>query len=142
MKITTDLSQVLIDLVLNLTLVHMESRNQPTSILTKIIVGGISILIADLLLKGVVLDSWVTGFILAGVIILINFTIKPILIILTLPVTLITFGLFLLVINALVVLIAAYFIPGFSVDGFWWALGFAIVLSLINGIFGVNMNSK
>lgn len=120
----------------------MESRNQPTSILTKIIVGGISILIADLLLKGVVLDSWVTGFILAGVIILINFTIKPILIILTLPVTLITFGLFLLVINALVVLIAAYFIPGFSVDGFWWALGFAIVLSLINGIFGVNMNSK
>ncbi|WP_026951558.1 phage holin family protein [Algoriphagus mannitolivorans] len=120
----------------------MESRNQPTSILTKIIVGGISILIADLLLKGVVLDSWVTGFILAGVIILINFTIKPIFIILTLPVTLITFGLFLLVINALVVLIAAYFIPGFSVDGFWWALGFAIVLSLINGIFGVNMNSK
>ena len=120
----------------------MESRNQPTSILTKIIVGGISILIADLLLKGVTLDSWVTGFILAGVIILINFTIKPILIILTLPVTLITFGLFLLVINALVVLIAAYFIPGFTVDGFWWALGFALLLSLINGIFGVNMNSK
>ena len=120
----------------------MESRNQPTSILTKIIVGGISILIADLLLSGVVLDSWVTGFVLAGVIILINFTIKPILIILTLPVTLLTFGLFLLVINAVVVLIAAYFIPGFTVNGFWWALGFAIVVSLINGIFGVNMNSK
>lgn len=120
----------------------MESSNQPTSILTKIIVGGISILIADLLLKGVVLDSWVTGFVLAGVIILINFTLKPILIILTLPVTLITFGLFLLFINALVVLIAAYFIPGFTVDGFWWALGFALLLSLINGIFGVNLNSK
>mgnify|MGYP005751635375 FL=1 len=95
-----------------------------------------------MLLSGVVLDSWVTGFVLAGVIILINFTIKPILIILTLPVTLITFGLFLLVINAVVVLIAAYFIPGFTVDGFWWALGFAIVVSLINGVFGVNMNSK
>lgn len=130
------------DQVMLLSLISMESRNQPTSILTKIIVGGISILIADLLLKGVTLDSWVTGFILAGVIILINFTIKPILIILTLPVTLITFGLFLLVINALVVLIAAYFIPGFTVDGFWWALGFALLLSLINGIFGVNMNSK
>lgn len=120
----------------------MGSQNQPTSILTKILVGGISILIADLLLSGVVVDSWVTGFILAGVIILINFTLKPILVLLTLPITLITFGLFLLVINAIVVLIAAYFIPGFTVDGFWWALGFAILLSIINGIFGINMSAK
>ena len=120
----------------------MANSSQSPSILTKIIVGGISILIADLLLSGVSVDTWVTGFILAGVIILINFTIKPILIILTLPVTLLTFGLFLLVINALVVMIAAYFIPGFTVDGFWWALGFALVLSIINSIFGVSLNSK
>ena len=119
----------------------MEQSNKSSSILTKILVGGISILLADLLLSGTQVDSWVTGFILAGVIILINFTIKPILIILTLPITLLTFGLFLLVINAAVVLIAAYFIPGFTVDGFWWALGFALVLSIINGIFGISFNS-
>ena len=62
-------------------------------------------------------------------------------ILLTLPITVVTFGLFLLVINALVILIAAYFIPGFDVDGFWWAMGFAIVLSIINGIFGNNLSS-
>jgi len=120
----------------------MNPKNKSTSILTKIIVGGISILIADILLSGVQVDTWTTGFILAGAIILINFTIKPILIILTLPVTLITFGLFLLVINALVVLIAAYFIPGFTVDGFWWALGFALLTSIINGIFGISLSSE
>ncbi|TDQ18815.1 putative membrane protein [Algoriphagus boseongensis] len=120
----------------------MESSLNTGSILTKIIVGGISILIADLLLSGVQVDTWITGLILAGAIILINFTIKPILIILTLPLTLITFGLFLLVINALVVLIAAYFIPGFTVDGFWWALGFALLVSIVNGVFGINLNPK
>lgn len=120
----------------------MANSNQSTSILTKILVGGISILIADLLLSGVTVDTWLTGFILAGVFILINFTIKPIMVILTLPVTLLTFGLFLLVINAVVVMIAEYFIPGFTVDGFWWAFGFALVLSIINSIFGVSFSSK
>jgi putative membrane protein len=120
----------------------MEGSKQSNFILTKILVGGISILIADLLLSGVQVDVWITGFVLAGVIILINFTVKPILIILTLPVTLITFGLFLLVINAVVVLIAAYFIPGFSVDGFWWAMGFALLISIINAVFGVNLDPK
>jgi putative membrane protein len=53
----------------------------------------------------------------------------------------VTLGLFLLVINALVILMAAELIPGFAVDGFWWALGFAVVLSIINGIFGNSLDS-
>ena len=120
----------------------MGNQNNAGKVLTKILLGGISVLIADFLLGGVSIDNWVTGFILAAVIVLINFTLKPLMIILTFPVTLITFGLFLLVINALVILIADYFIPGFSVDGFWWALGFAILLSLINGIFGNDLSSN
>lgn len=120
----------------------MEKTNTASSVLTKILLGGISVLIADFLLKGVSIDTWTTGFLLAAVIILINFTLKPIMIILTLPITLITFGLFLLVINAGVILIAAYFIPGFAVDNFWWALGFSLVLSLINGVFGNSLNSN
>jgi putative membrane protein len=54
---------------------------------------------------------------------------------------LITFGLFLLVINAVVVLLAAELTPGFSVDGFWWALAFALILSLINSVLGVSLDS-
>lgn len=90
------------------------------SFLVKILLGGISVLIAEFLLPGVHIDDYLTGFILATVIILINLTLKPILILLTLPLTLVTFGLFLLVINALMVLLADRFIDGFSVDGFWW----------------------
>ena len=120
----------------------MENQFKANKVLTKILLGGISVLIADFLLSGVSIDTWITGFLLAGVIVLINFTLKPLMIILTFPITLITFGLFLLVINALVILLAEYFIPGFTVDGFWWALGFAIVLSLINGIFGNDLSSN
>lgn len=111
------------------------------SFLVKILLGGISVLIAEFLLPGVHIDDFMTGFILAAVFILINLTLKPILILLTLPLTLITFGLFLLVINALVVLLADHFIDGFRVDGFWWAVLFAIVLSLINSLLGNRLNS-
>lgn len=111
------------------------------SFLVKILLGGISVLIAEFLLPGVHIDDFMTGFILAAVIILINLTLKPILILLTLPLTLITFGLFLLVINALMILLADHFIDGFSVDGFWWAILFAIVLSVINSLFGNRMDS-
>ncbi len=119
----------------------MGTKNNGISVLTKILLGGTSVLIADYLMKGVSIDTWTTGFILAAAIILINFTLKPIMVILTFPITLVTLGLFLLVINACVILIAAYFVPGFTVEGFWWALGFSLVLSLINGVFGVSLSS-
>jgi putative membrane protein len=118
----------------------MKATSQAGQILTKILLGGISILIADYLLRGVSIDTWTTGFLLAAVIILINLTLKPIMIFLTFPITLITLGLFLLVINACVILLAAYFIPGFVVESFWWALGFSLVVSLINGIFGNSLD--
>lgn len=119
---------------------RMSTKSKGTSILTKIILGGISVLIADYLMRGVSIDNWTTGFILAAAIIVINFTFKPIMLILTFPITLVTLGLFLLVINACVILLAAYFIPGFVVDSFWWALGFSLVLSLINGVFGNSLD--
>jgi len=56
-------------------------------------------------------------------------------VIITIPITVFTLGLFLLVINALIILLASAIIPGFSVDGFWWALGFSLVLYLINTVF-------
>ena len=120
----------------------MRNRNTKVqSILTKILVGGVSVLISDWILSGISLETWWTGFLLAAVIILINLTLNPLMVILTLPITFLSLGLFLLVINALVILMAAELIPGFYVEGFWWALAFSIVLSLVNGVFGNRLDS-
>ena len=67
---------------------------------------------------------------------LLNSTVKPLLVFLTIPISIVTLGLFLLVINAVIILMAAYFVDGFAVDGFWWALLLSIVLTLINSFFG------
>ena len=120
----------------------MRNRNTKVqSILTKILVGGVSVLISDWILSGISLETWWTGFLLAAVIILINLTLKPLMVILTLPITFLSLGLFLLVINALVILMAEELIPGFYVEGFWWALAFSIVLSLVNAVFGNSLDS-
>lgn len=63
-----------------------------------------------------------------------NVFVKPILVVLTIPVTIFTFGLFLLVINALIIMIATWLVPGFEVNGFWWAILFSLILSLANYI--------
>lgn len=90
-------------------------------------------------LDGVHLDNFKTAIFFAIVLSIVNLIIKPILKILGLPITILTLGLFSLVINALMVLIADYFIEGMEIDGFWWALIFSIALSvltsLLNGIF-------
>ncbi len=90
-------------------------------------------------LDGVHLDNFTTAIFFAIVLSIVNLIIKPILKILGLPITILTLGLFSLVINALMVLIADYFIEGMEIDGFWWALIFSIALSvltsLLNGIF-------
>jgi putative membrane protein len=119
----------------------MGNQSKASSFLVKILIGGISVLIAEFFLKGIHIDTFMTGFILAAVIILINLLIKPILVFLTFPITLITLGLFLLVINAGVIIIADRIIPGFEVDGFWWALLFSIVLSIINSLFGNSLDA-
>src|SRR5262245_28351491 len=88
------------------------------------------------LLPGVhVLDYW-AALLVAVLVSLSNIFIRPILIMLTIPVTIVTLGLFLLVINAVLILVIDYFVDGFSVDGFWWALGFSIILSIFNSLFG------
>jgi putative membrane protein len=96
------------------------------------LVNALVIVIAAYLLPGVHVESFWTALLLAVVMGILNILIKPLLVILTLPITLITFGLFLLVINALLVLLASHIVPGFQVDGFWWALLFSIIVSLIN----------
>jgi len=78
-------------------------------------------------------DFWTT-LLVALVISLLNTFLKPVLVFFTIPFTVVTLGLFLLVINAAIIMIASKLVPGFHVDGFWWALLFSIILSFINSI--------
>ena len=110
------------------------------NILLKLIISAIAVLVTDLLLPGVSLGNMdtmnglLTALLTAAVLGLLYALLKPILVFFTLPVTIVTLGLFLLVINAVIVLIAAKLVPGFTVDSFWWALGFSLVLSIVQGI--------
>ncbi|HRI22989.1 MAG TPA: phage holin family protein [Panacibacter sp.] len=108
--------------------------------LGKILVTALAALIAAKLLPGVNIDSSLTAIILALVLALLNGFVKPLLIILTIPITIITLGLFLLVINILIIKWAAEIVPGFTVDTWWAALWFSILLSfttaLIEGLIG------
>lgn len=85
-------------------------------------------------MPGVHVDSFMTAVIVAAVLGLLNIFIKPILVIFTLPVTILTLGLFLLVINAVIILLCDELVTGFAVDGFLWALFFSLVLSFCQSI--------
>ena len=89
-------------------------------------------MVSAYILPGVHVQNFWTALVVALVMGVLNILIKPLLVILTLPITIVTFGLFLLVINALMVLLASRIVPGFTVDGFWWAVLFSILVSLIN----------
>ncbi len=100
----------------------------------KILLTAVAVMILAYVLPGIGVDGYVSALIVAVVLGLLRAIVKPILVVLTLPITVITLGLFLLVINAIVVLIADYFISGFSVDGILWALIFSLLLSFLQSI--------
>ena len=93
-------------------------------------------------LDGVQLDDYPSALMMAVVLAFLNAIVKPVLTFLTIPITIVTLGFFLLVINALIIIFAEKLVPGFHVDGFLTALVFSLVLSvttgLLNLLFGVN----
>ena len=103
--------------------------------LARLLITAISVIIAAYILPGVWVDSPLDAFIVAAVLALLNAFLKPLLIILTIPVTILTLGLFLLVINALMILLASDLVKGFHVSGFWAAFFFSLALSLIVSLF-------
>src|SRR3972149_3975714 len=102
------------------------------SILVNWLISSMVILAAAYLLPGIHVEGFFTALVVALVLGIINATLKPVLLILTLPLTLLTLGLFALVINALMVMLTAAIVPGFNVDSFWWALALSLVLSILN----------
>ncbi|MCB0795402.1 MAG: phage holin family protein [Flavobacteriales bacterium] len=121
-------------------------------LLIRLIVSTIAVLVTDLLLSGVRIGDMetahgvLTALLVAVVLGLLNAVIRPLIILLTLPVTILTLGLFVLVINAGMVLLAAKIVPEFAVDSFWWALGFSvvqwIVQGMLNGLDGGRKESR
>ncbi|HXE26386.1 MAG TPA: phage holin family protein [Roseiarcus sp.] len=98
--------------------------------LIRAVVVGIGLWLASKIVSGVVFNSTETLIAAALLLGIVNAFVRPVIVVLTLPVTLLTLGLFLLVINALMILLVAWFLPGFMVAGFWPAVGAAIVVSL------------
>lgn len=98
------------------------------------VLDAVAILIAAYMLPGIHINDVLTAFLLAVVLGVINAIIRPVLFILTLPITILTLGLFTLVLNALLILLASVIVPGFTVDGFWWALLFGIILFIVNSL--------
>lgn len=111
------------------------------NLIVRLLISTIAVLVTDLLLSGVHAEDFVTGLLVAIVLGLLNTIVRPLLILLTLPITVVTLGLFLLVINAGLVLLAAKIVPGFVVESFWWALGFSLVLSIVQGFLNA-LDSK
>lgn len=103
--------------------------------IVRFLLSGVAVVLTAYLLPGVDVQDYWTALLVALVLSLVNIFVKPFLILLTIPLTFVTLGLFLLVINALMILLTDYFVDGFLVDGFWWALLFSLILSLFNSLF-------
>jgi putative membrane protein len=104
--------------------------------IVKLFLNAIAVVLTAYILPGVYLESFGYAVLLAALLSLLNVSVKPLLILFTIPFTIFTLGLFLLVINALIIEIAAWFLsPNFAVASFWSALFFSILLSIINSIF-------
>jgi len=104
------------------------------NLIIRILVTAILVMLIASFMPGVHVAGFGTALIVAVVLGLLNIFIKPILILFTLPATILTLGLFLLVINATIILLCTEIVGGFSVDSFWTALFFSIVLSVLQSI--------
>jgi len=106
----------------------------------------VALAVADWIFSGVSIDGWAAFLIGGAVLAIANTIIKPILTLLTLPLVIITLGLFLFVINVAMLALAEWIAPNFSIDGFWTYVGATIVVWLVNyvlhGLFGLREGSK
>ena len=105
------------------------------NVILKFLLSGLAVLLTAYLLPGVNVEHYGYALLVAFVISIANILVRPILIVLTIPITIFTLGLFLLVINALIILLVDYLVDGFAVDGFWWALAFSVIMSIFNSMF-------
>ena len=104
--------------------------------LVKVILSAVAVLVSAYLIPGIGVDTFFTAVVVALVLSIINLVFRPIFVLLTLPITFVTFGLFLLAINAFMIMLASSLVDGFHVSGFFPALIFGFVLSFLQSFFG------
>ena len=104
------------------------------AILLNWIVSAMVIFSVAYILPGIHIADFTTAFVVALVLGIINAILKPVLLMLTLPINILTLGLFTFILNAILILLVGSIVPGFKIDGFLWALIFGIVLSIANSI--------
>lgn len=97
-----------------------------------LLLKSMAVFITAYLLPGVKLADFWTAVVVAVVLGLVNMVIRPIILLLTLPINLLTLGLFTFIINALMVILVSHLVPGFEVKSLGWALLFSIILSLVS----------
>lgn len=105
------------------------------NLLLRFLLSGVAVMLTAYLLPGVHVTDYWAALLVAVLISLSNVIIRPIFILFTIPITIFTLGLFLLVINAVIIMGVDYFVVDFEVDGFWWALAFSLILSIFNSLF-------
>ncbi len=103
-------------------------------LILRLLLNAVAVIVIANILSGIHVDGYVTAIIVAAVISILNLIVKPILVILTLPITVVTLGLFLFVINGCIILLADKFIDGFSVRSLGMAIMFSILLSILQWI--------
>ncbi len=100
--------------------------------LLRLIIVALTLLVATKLIPGVTVTSFYIALVVAILLGLLNITVRPILVFLTLPITILTLGLFLFVINAAMLLLLASFVEGFAIASFWSALAVSLLLTVVN----------
>ena len=106
-------------------------------IVIKLLISTIAVFVAAYLIPGVEVDSFMTAFIVAIVLGVLNVFVKPLLMFLTLPITVLTLGLFAFVINVGLILLAGYLVSGFTVSGVLAALLFGLVVSFVSSFLNM-----
>lgn len=110
---------------------HYEFKKKRKGLLAKLLITMVALFVTAYIIPGMSIEGIFAGFVAALILGVVNVVIKPIFIVLTLPLTILTMGLFLLVINGLMLMLAAALVPGFMVAGFWSAVFGAILLSIV-----------
>lgn len=113
---------------------HSSSGGGVPGALARLLVTGVAVFLAITIVPGIDAGSFSAGLAAVFVLTLLNLLVRPILFMLTLPLIVLSLGLFLVVLNALLLELTAFLVKGFSVDGFWPAVGGAIIISLVTTI--------
>ncbi|MCX6270247.1 MAG: phage holin family protein [Bacteroidetes bacterium] len=111
------------------------------NIFVRLLISTLAVLITSYLLPGVHIQGVTAALVVAAVLAILNTFLKPVVIILTIPITFFTLGLFLVVINVFIIYLVTKIVDGFSVDGFWWAVAFSIILSIVTNLLD-KLNEK